>query len=51
MKNSIAKMKAIEISNERREPIRIAKANKKEDYCLFFKGYKPAWTNKYFKTK
>jgi len=41
MKYSIAKMKAKEFYNERKEPIKIAKANKKEDYCLLFGNDEP----------
>lgn len=40
MKYSVAIAKATEFSEERKEPVRIAKANKKEDYCLLFTGNK-----------
>lgn len=42
MKYSIAKMKAKEFYKEKQEPIRIAKVNKKEDYCLLFKNEEPS---------
>lgn len=42
MKYSIAKMKALKFFHERKEPIRIAKANKKEDYYLLFENEKPS---------
>lgn len=42
MKYNIAKMKAIEFYNEMQEPIKIAKANKKEDYHLLFGDAKPS---------
>lgn len=41
MKYSIAKMKAIDFAKKRHEPVRIAKANKKEDYCLLFGNDEP----------
>lgn len=36
MKYGIIKMQAERFCNERKEPIKIAKANKKEDYHLLF---------------
>ena len=50
MKYSIAKMKAIEFHNERKEIIRISKSNKKEDYCLVFSNDEPTKNYKIIET-
>lgn len=41
MKYSIAKMQAKRFYEERKEEIKIAKSNKKEDYCLLFGKEQP----------
>jgi len=42
MKYSIAKMQAIKFYNKTHKPIKIAKANKQEDYCLLFENETPS---------
>lgn len=41
MKYCIAKMNAIEFYKERKKPVKIAKANKKEDYYLILDDREP----------
>lgn len=50
MKYSIAKMQAKRFFEERKEPIRIAKANKKEEYYLLFCKEQPTKNYKVIET-
>lgn len=50
MNHNIALMQAKYFSNKRKEKIRIAKANNKEDYYLLFAGEEPSKNYKVIET-